>query len=341
MMNTTHTTSISCTSSCALHKQPPVHDTRPTESSNSSSSQYLLVTRMGTDSFSITLSLTLGAGWSNRTKHRAPSSTEQGPTTMRSTGDLRLLRRSKRRSRPEGELARSASRLPTATSFTGKLCTALSPHRLRRATSQTTASSQNENWDEDLRTSSASASSNKPSKIEQSVMFDRKYGVGACSSSSNSVHLPLKPSLKSDATPRLKVANKHVHFTSIDKEIRYEVTKDDIKNSWLDEDLSKAVEAVGNERHDMIVSFCPTGRFTSSDVDTSKNMKVCMVRIQRRGLINEMLGQRKNLRRSVLVEQARQKRTGIFDAEEMRVVASKQSKWGVELAKSIWWLSRA
>ena len=82
--------------------------------------------------------------------------------------------------------------------------------------------------------------------------------------------------------------------------MRYEVTKDDIKNSWLDQDLSRAVEALGNERHDMIVSFGSTERFTSSDVNTSKNVKGCMVRIQRRRLINEMLGQRKILRRSVL-----------------------------------------
>lgn len=308
---------------------------------------------MGRDSFSITLSLALDQAqvrkWSGRTKHRAPAiTTKQGPT-MKSAGDLRLLRRSKRGSRSEGELgkdSRSASRLPkaTTTSLTGKFCTALSSHRLRRASSQSSASLQNENWDEGHRASSASApiaaSLYKLSKIERSVMFNSNYGGGAFTNSSNSIHLPLKPSLKSDATPRSKVANKHVRFTSTDKEIRYEVTKDDIKNSWLDKDLSRAVEAVGNERRDMIVSFGPTGRFTSSDVDTCKNMKVCMVRIQRPRLINEMLGQRIILRRSVLGEQARQKRTGVVDAEEMRVVASKQSKWGVELAKSSWWLSQ-
>ncbi len=309
---------------------------------------------MGRDSFTITLSLALAdpaqvRKWSDRrTKHRTPAiTTTQGPSTMRS-GD-RPLRRSKRGSRSEGELSRAArsvsSRLPKATSFTGKFCSALSSHRLKRVSSQSSASLQNENWDEDLSASSVSAplpASYKLSKIEQSVMFDSNYGVGPCSNSSTSVHLPLKPSLKSDATPRSKVANKHVHFTSIDKEMRYEVSKDDIKNSWLDIDLSRAVEALGNERRDVIVSFGPTGRFTSSDVDIScKNMKVCMVRIQRRRLINEMLGQRKILRRSVFEEQARQKRTGIVDAEEMRLVAAKQSKWGVELANSSWWLSQA
>lgn len=307
---------------------------------------------MGRDSFTIALSLARAdlaqvRKWSGRTIHRAPAITTHGPTTMKSAGDLRLLRRSKRGSRSEGDLgraARSSSRLPKATSFTGKFCTALSSHRLRRASSQSVASLQNEIWDNDLRASSVSVplpASYKLSKIEKSVMYNINDDVDACSSSSNAVHLPLKPSLKSDATPRSNVANKHVHFTSIDKEMRYEVTKDDIKNSWLDQDLSRAVEALGNERHDMIVSFGSTERFTSSDVNTSKNVKGCMVRIQRRRLINEMLGQRKILRRSVFEEQARQKRTGIVDAEKMRLVASKQSKWGVELAKSSWWLSQA
>ena len=294
--------------------------------------------------------------WSGRTKHRAPTiTTMQGPPNKRNAGDLRLrLLRSKRRgSWSEGEMvegARSVSHLPKATSFSGELCTALPSHRLRQASLQSVTSLQNENWDEDVRASSAStpmiAASYKLSKNEQSIIMcnindDDDVDVDVCSNSSNSLQLPLKPSLKSDATPRSNVA-KHVYFSFTDKEIRYEVTNDDIKNSWLDIDVSKAVEAIGNESHDVIVSFGPTarGRFTSSDVDTCKNTKVCMVRIQRHRLINEMLGQRKILRESVFEEQARQKRKGIVDAEEMRVVASKESKWGVELARSSWWLSQ-
>jgi hypothetical protein len=61
---------------------------------------------------------------------------------------------------------------------------------------------------------------------------------------------------------------------------------------------------------------------------------------QRSRIINEMLGQRTNLIKSVLEEQARQKREGVVDAEEMYLVASKHSKWAVELAKSSWWLCR-
>ncbi len=310
---------------------------------------------MGRGSFTFASSLTLAdpaqvRNWSGRTKHRAPAiKTMQGPTNKRSAGDLRLrLLRSKRETWPEVEMgeganARSAFHQPKATSFTGEFCTALSSHRLRRASSQTGTSLQNENWGEDVRASSASAPIaawyKLSKKNDQSMMFIND-DVDGRSNSSNSLQLPLKPSLKSDATPRSNVA-KHVHFTLRDKEIRYEVTKDDIKNSWHDIDVSKAVEAIGNERHDVFVSFGPTGRCTSSDVDTCKNTKVCMVRIQQHRLINEMLGQRKILRESVFEEQARQKRMGIVDAEEMRVVASKQSKWGVELARSSWWLSQA
>jgi hypothetical protein len=65
-----------------------------------------------------------------------------------------------------------------------------------------------------------------------------------------------------------------------------------------------------------------------------------MVRIQQSRRINEMLGQRTNLRQSVLEEQVRHKGEGVVDAEEMYLVASEHSKWGVELAKSSWWLCR-
>jgi len=121
----------------------------------------------------------------------------------------------------------------------------------------------------------------------------------------------------------------------------YEVSNDDIQNSWLDIDVSRAIEATVNEEsHDMIVSFGPTGRFSAENMDACKNGKGYMVRIQQSRLINEMLGQRTNLRQSVLEEQARQNREGVVDAEEMYLVASEHSKWGVGLVKSSWWLCR-
>lgn len=141
-------------------------------------------------------------------------------------------------------------------------------------------------------------------------------------------------------TRRSKVS-KHVHFASSDKDIIREVTVDDIKNSWLDTDISGAIEAIENESRGMIVSFGHTGRFTSSDINMGNVRKEFMVRIQERRLINEMLEQRTMLRQSVFDEQARQRREGIVDVAEMCAVASKESQWGVELAKSSWWLSRS
>jgi hypothetical protein len=212
-----------------------------------------------------------------------------------------------------------------------------------RVSPQPTASLKNEAWDEVVTTFSVPnrAASYKLAKHVQNVSGQISDDSG--SDRLQSSHMPrktaLKSSLFSDVTHRSKVA-KHVQFTFKDLEVRYDVTKDDIKNSWLDIDVSRAIEAAENESRDMIVSFGPTGRFTVSDMDACKNGKGYMVRIQKSRLINEMLGQRTNLRQSVLEEQAHQKREGVVDAEEIRLVASKHSKWGEELAKSSWWLYR-
>jgi hypothetical protein len=82
----------------------------------------------------------------------------------------------------------------------------------------------------------------------------------------------IKPSIISDSTPRSKIA-KHVHFTSKDNEIIYEVTKDDIKNSWLDINISRVLDATKNESDDTIVIF-GSGRLTASNIDAAcKNGK--------------------------------------------------------------------
>jgi hypothetical protein len=272
----------------------------------------------------------------------------QGPTVKTiSAGDLCRFR-SKRRScsclQEEGDKGAISPRI---TWSTGNFCTA--PYA--RPSSQPTASLVNKTWDEDKVVASFSvpnsAASYKYKHVKHVQSTSGHISDDSDSGSDHSLSLPrpgkagLKSSLVSDTTPRSKVA-KHVHFTfTEDNELSYEVTKDDIKNSWLDIDVSGAIEATENE---MIVSFGPTGHYSTASDNTGacKNGKGYMVRIQERRLINEMMGQRTNLRQSVLQEQARQKREGIVivDAEEMNAVASKQSKWGVELAKSSWWLRR-
>ena len=281
--------------------------------------------------------------WSSRAKDRAPANTNttrsssrnnmQGAKKKRisSTGDLRLFRRSKCRSKDdEEEGGDTKAKVSRYSSFPGKI----------PSQSQPAASLQNENWDdEDLSTSSAPiATSWKLSKHEPCFSITRNTKANHPKSQS----LPLKPSLKSGSTSTSEVT-KHVRFSRMDEEIRYVATKDDIKKSWLDIDVTKAIEANGykSKSNDLVVSFGPTGRSTLADIDIYKGVKEYMVRIQQRRLINEILGQREILRESVFEEQARQKREGIVDAEEMCAVASKQSKWGVELAKSSWWLSQS
>ena len=206
------------------------------------------------------------------------------------------------------------------------------------------AGSANEIWDDAC--ISLSVSEGAPCMLvkhswRRSVNFNDDNKSSDCS---QSFHRPTdrKVPPKPTTTVTFK-AGKHVHFSSSDHEISYEVTKDDIKNSWLDIDVLRSIESAKNEKQDMTVSFGPTGRFSFSlsDMDLCKNGKEYMVRIQQRRLINEMLGQRTILRRSVLEEQARQKRERVVDAEALHEVASKCSKWGVEIAKSSWWLRRA
>jgi hypothetical protein len=144
------------------------------------------------------------------------------------------------------------------------------------------------------------------------------------------------PLILDDAT-RHSVVAKYVKFSANDTEINYSVSEDDIKNSWLDIDVSSAIKAIEkNERHDMIVSFGLS--ITAPSIDAYKNGKAYMVRIQKPRLIYEILGQRTRQRQAVLEEQVRQNREGVIDTEQMRAVASAQSKWGVEVAKSSWWL---
>lgn len=235
----------------------------------------------------------------------------------------------------------------------------LHPSRYLRSKSRSSFKEQtgslNETWDDAYTTSSVSERAASSCELvtharHRSVNFkDNKS-----SDCSEILHrpkdrnVPPKPSPSSGASDtttstRSKAkAGKHVHVPfACSNEISYEVTSDDIKNSWLDIDVSSSIESTMDENQDMTVSFGPTGRFTMLDMDLCKNGKSYMVLIQQNRLVNEMLGQRTNHRRSVLAEQARQKREGAVDTEKLHAVASNHSKWGVELVSSSWWLCRA
>jgi hypothetical protein len=176
----------------------------------------------------------------------------------------------------EDEEARAVSTRITRSrsATTGNFRTAL----YARVSPPPTASLRNETWDEVVTTSSVPkrAASYKLAKYVQNVCGQIRISNDSGSDRLQSLPMPrktaLKSSLFSDVTPRSKVA-KHVQFTFKDYEISYEVTKDDIKNSWLDIDVSRAIEATENKSHDMIVSFGPTGRFTASDTMISPEQR--------------------------------------------------------------------
>jgi CO/xanthine dehydrogenase Mo-binding subunit len=122
----------------------------------------------------------------------------------------------------------------------------------------------------------------------------------------------------------------------MEAEIRtYASPNDDIKNTWLDIDVSGAI--LSARSHGMTVCLGSSTTKAAEDL-MSKDGKGYMVRIQKARLVKEMLGQRARLRKAVFEEQARQKQEGILDIDAMEAVASAQSKWGVEVAKSSWFL---
>ena len=274
----------------------------------------------------------------NSSGRRAKHHPTAGRTS--STGDLRQSRYNRSRIRTclkEGE----EDGFGRAARSTGNFCIPLT-----RAPSNPTCSSlRNETWDEAVTTSSGPkrAASFQPLEHAQRRGVNLNENRSSDCTQSLSRHkdknVQLKPALVLHPAARSNAkAIKHVHFADREHVIRYEVTKDDIKNSWLDVDVSSALESTIDRNQDMTVSFGPAGRFTLLDMDLCKNGKDYMVLMQQKRLVNEMLGQRTNHRRAVLAEQARQKFEGVVDLEKLRAVASSHSKWGVEITKSSWWL---
>ena len=201
----------------------------------------------------------------------------------------------------------------------------------------TKACLKNETWDE---ITSSYPITNAPPTFEfgnktQSQQVSDQSSENSGSSDRSRIKAPLKPSLVSDTTPRSMVS-KHVNFPDMEAEIRkYASPDDDIKNTWLDIDVSGAILSARN--HGMTVCLGSSTTKAAEDL-MCKDGKGYMVRIQKARLAKEMLGQRAMLRKAVFEEQARQKQEGILDIDAMEAVASAQSKWGVEVAKSSWFL---
>ena len=203
----------------------------------------------------------------------------------------------------------------------------------------TKACLKNETWDE---ITSSYPITNAPPTFElgnktqiKQVSYQSSENSG--SSDRSRIKAPLKPSLVSETTPRSMVS-KHVNFSIMEAEVRtYAIPNDDIKNTWLDRDVSGTILSARN--HNCQLTVCLGSSTTKAAEDLMcKDGKGYMVRIQKARLMKEMLEQRARLRKAVFEEQARQIQEGILDIDAMEAVASAQSKWGVEVAKSSWFL---
>lgn len=197
----------------------------------------------------------------------------------------------------------------------------------------TKACLKNETWDEitSYPITNASPKFEFGNKTQSQQVSDQSSENSA--SDRSRINAPLKPSLVSDSTPRSMVS-KHVNFSDMEAEIRTS-PNDDMKDTWLDIDVSGAILSARNQG----TTVCFGSSTTKAAEDLMcKDGKGYMVRIQKARLVKEMLGQRARLRKAVFEEQARQKQEGILDIDAMEAVASAQSKWGVEVAKSSWFL---
>ena len=224
------------------------------------------------------------------------------------------------------------------------ICTAKPTPYARASSYPSTPLKANATWDEFATTSAFhnSGVSSNPAKYSLSSSAHVSDSDSSDSSNSSSrLDKTMMTSSPDGATVKSKVVRR-VQFSCKDN-VRndYEVTEDDIKNSWLDIDVSRHIEAINNENRDVVLSFGPARYFTSTqNMDAYRDGKAYMATITQQRLMNEMLRQRTKRIQSVLEEQVRQRSESVSDPEALCAVASGMSKWGVELARSSWWLNK-
>lgn len=262
-------------------------------------------------------------GSSRRAKHRAPVMFPSHRSSLSLQHDRTKMSMQKRRDKA----ARSTGDI--------KVAEEEAPHRKVFYVHSTKACLKNETWDE---ITSSYPITNAPPTFEfgnktQIQQVSDQSSENSGSSDRSRIKAPLKPSLVSDITPRSMVS-KHVNFSTM--VLTYSSPNDGIKNTWLDIDVSGAILSARN--HGMTVCFGSSTTKAAAEDLMCKDGKGYMVRIQKDRLVKEMLGQRARLRKAVFEEQVRQKQEGILDIDAMEAVASAQSKWGVEVAKSSWFL---
>ena len=130
-----------------------------------------------------------------------------------------------------------------------------------------------------------------------------------------------------------KVPTKSVHFsTDKDDLIEYEISPQDLRNSWYTTDIPRTLENLDSiSYHRGLKVSYPESVYQG---------KECMIRIEPPAVIDEIIKIKEKHREAVLKEQARQVSSGKTDADALGKAALAHSERGVEIASSSWWLER-
>ena len=139
-------------------------------------------------------------------------------------------------------------------------------------------------------------------------------------------------SLKKSSLTPLPPRTKHVHFFNEDDLIEYEVTSQDMRNSWSTRNIPRTLENLDRMSYHRGLKV--------SYPKSVHQGKECIIRMEPTHVIDELLKLRGKHREAVLKEQASQVSSGKVDANALGKVAAANSERGVEIASSSWWLGR-
>jgi len=155
----------------------------------------------------------------------------------------------------------------------------------------------------------------------------------AASSLSKTLKTLVPPEPQVAVEPIKMDTTKNLRFSTMEDEIKYEITPDDIKNSWNVLNVPTTLQNIKmiSQHRGIAVSYSDSAYIPG---------KTCMVHIEPSPLIGEILRMSDRHRQAVFAEQGRQRMEGDPDVEKLGEVARMHSKWGVELTLSSWWLER-
>eukprot|EP01083_Nonionella_stella_P259142 885118_1 len=122
-----------------------------------------------------------------------------------------------------------------------------------------------------------------------------------------------------------RVPPKKVCFSTMEDEISYEITPEDMKHSWNVLNVPRTLNNI-----DMISRH--RGIAVSYSAAAHTPGKTCMVHIEPTPLIAELVDTKDRHKNAVFEEQARQREEGDADVDKLAEIARRYSRWGVELA---------